>query len=46
MSFQLRLRAVKSDMEDYLTDRINRYKFISAVIFTVIIIILEQKIFN
>ena len=37
MNFQLKIRAVKSDMEDYLSDRINRYKFISAVIFAFII---------
>lgn len=37
MNFQLKIRAVKLDMEDYLSDRINRYKFISAVIFAFII---------
>ena len=37
MDLKLKVREIKSDMEDYLTDRVNKYKFISAVIFILII---------
>ena len=37
MSLNSGIRNLKKDMEDYLSDRVNKYKFISAVIFLIII---------
>ena len=37
MSLNSGIRTIKKDMEDYLSDRVNKYKFMSAAIFLIII---------
>lgn len=37
MDAKLKIREIKSDMEDYLSDRVNKYKFISVLVFVLII---------
>ncbi len=43
MSLNSGIRNIKSDMEDYLSDRVNRYKFISVAVFVIIIIALAWQ---
>ena len=37
MSLNSGIRTIKKDMENYLSDRVNKYKFMSAVVFLIII---------
>ena len=43
MSLNSGIGNIKKDMEDYLSDRVNKYKFISAVVFLIIITVLAWQ---